>query len=85
MVSPKDTPAGMRATDVQRFEAKWQLIPEGDVWGACVKAPIEVIERLPSYCEQDYNVLKKILEDAWMSVGSVPATPTAPAPASKSS
>ena len=51
-----------------RAPAKWQLLPEGDVWGASVKAPIEVIEKLPAYCDQDYNVLKKLLEDAWHAV-----------------
>ena len=50
--------------------AKWQLLPEGDVWGACVKAPADVIAKLPAYCEQSYPVLKKLLEAAW--------TPTKP-------
>lgn len=59
----------------QRAPAKWQLLPEGDVWGASVKAPIEVIEKLPAYCDQDYNVLKKLLEDAWKS--AAPAAPAA--------
>ena len=51
--------------------AKWQLIPEGDVWGAAIKAPIQVIEKLPVYCDQSYVVLKKLLEDAWQSGVSV--------------
>ena len=67
---PARVPKGMKPTDVNRFEAKWQLIPEGDVWGASVKAPIEVIERLPLYCAQSYPVLKKLLEDAWASTRS---------------
>lgn len=67
-----------------RAPAKWQLLPEGDVWGASVKAPIEVVEKLPPYCDQDYHVLKKLLEDAWMSVNRAPAGPTAPAGAGKS-
>ena len=50
--------------------AKWQLIPEGEVWGAAVKAPIQVIEKLPVYCDQSYPVLKKLLEDAWASTRS---------------
>ena len=66
-----------------RAPAKWQLLPEGDVWGASVKAPIEVIEKLPALCDQDYAILKKLLEDAWQSVASVPAPPTVPAPAGK--
>lgn len=45
--------------------AKWQLIPEGEVWGAAIKAPSEVIKHLPVYCAQDYNVLKQTLADAW--------------------
>lgn len=45
--------------------AKWQLIPEGEVWGAAIKAPIEVIRQLPVYCEQSFTVLQKTLEDAW--------------------
>lgn len=72
VVAPKDAPEGVLATNVQRFEAKWQLLPEGDVWGACVKAPLAVIERLPSYCNQNYTTLKTILEDAWKSSGLVP-------------
>ena len=47
--------------------AKWQLLPEGDVWGASVKAPAKVIKKLPAYCDQDYTVLKKLLEDAWQA------------------
>lgn len=45
--------------------AKWQLIPEGEVWGASVKAPADVIARLPVYCEQSYTELQAILEKAW--------------------
>lgn len=55
-----------------RAPAKWQLLPEGDVWGAAVKAPIAVIEKLPPYCDQDYTVLKQLLEDAWKSVSPSP-------------
>lgn len=47
--------------------AKWQLIPEGEVWGAAIKAPIEVIAKLPVYCAQDYNVLEQTLETAWQA------------------
>lgn len=53
--------------------AKWQLIPEGDVWGASVKAPSEVLIKLPVYCDQSYVVLKQLLEDAWKSSAHAPA------------
>ena len=52
-------------TAPERRIAKWQLKPEGDVWGASVKAPIDVVDKLPNYCEQSYEVLKQLLEDAW--------------------
>lgn len=58
-----------------RAPAKWQLIPEGEVWGASVKLPVEAWEKLPVYCEQSYPVLKKILEDAWASTGSAKPAP----------
>ena len=65
-------PAFIKTAPSRRI-AKWQIKPEGDVWGAMTKAPIAVMDRLPDYCEQDYNVLKKILDDAWAAAR--PASP----------
>lgn len=45
--------------------SSFQLLPEGEVWGCCVKAPIEVIKHLPVRCAQSYPVLDKVLADAW--------------------
>ena len=57
-------PAYLKTAPGRRI-AKWQIQPDGDVWGASVKAPLEVIDRLPMYCEQSYPVLATILADAW--------------------
>ena len=45
--------------------ATFQLLPEGEVWGCCVKAPLEMIKHLPVRCGQSYPVLDKVLADAW--------------------
>lgn len=45
--------------------ARFLLLPEGDVWGAAVKAPAEVIAQLPASCGQSYPALEKVLADAW--------------------
>ena len=52
--------------------AKWQLLPEGDVWGAVVKAPAAVIAELPVYCDQSYKVLKQVLEAAYAKAQAKP-------------
>ena len=49
----------------ERAPAKWQLKPEGEVWGCSVKVHIEVWDKLPIYCNQSYTELKDILEKAW--------------------
>ena len=48
-----------------RAPAKWQLKPEGEVWGASVKVPIEVWDKLPIYIDQSYTALQETLEKAW--------------------
>ena len=45
--------------------ATWQLRPAGAVWGAAVKAPKEVVERLPVTIPQDFTVLEQALQGAW--------------------
>jgi len=45
--------------------ATWQLRPHGSVWGAAVKAPLEVIEKLPVSIPQDFKVLEQVLQGAW--------------------
>lgn len=49
--------------------AEWQLRPHGKVWGAAVKAPLEVIERLPLTIPQDFQVLEQVLQGAWEPKG----------------
>ena len=51
--------------------ATWQLRPQGSVWGAAVKAPLEVVERLPLTIPQDFKVLEKVLQGAWESKPTV--------------
>ena len=46
-------------------KASWQLIPEGKVWGAAVKAPIEVAAKLPVRIDQSLPLLEHTLEAAW--------------------
>jgi hypothetical protein len=62
-------------TAPDRRVAKWQLKPEGEVWGASIKAPIEVTDKLPNYCDQSYVVLKGLLEEAWASTASAKPAP----------
>ncbi len=45
--------------------AFWQLLPEGRVWGAAVKAPVEMIPFLPPKCAQSLPVLEGVLREAW--------------------
>lgn len=51
------------------MEAEWQLRPQGTVWGAAVKAPLEVVERLPVTIPQDFKVLEQALQGAWEPKG----------------
>lgn len=44
---------------------KWQIQPKGEVWGAHIKAPKEVVLRLPDECEQSLPVLEEIIRKAW--------------------
>ena len=44
---------------------RWQLLPEGKVWGAAVKAPTQVVMNLPIYIPQSYEALKGALEAAY--------------------
>ena len=45
--------------------ATWQLIPEGKVWGAGIKAPLDVVLNLPVRVEQSYPKLVEALDTAW--------------------
>ena len=45
---------------------RWQLLPEGKVWGAAVKAPTQVVLNLPIYIPQSYQALKEALEAAYI-------------------
>ena len=46
-------------------KGEWQLLPEGKVWGAAVKAPVEVVQRLPVKVPQSLPVLEQTLAGAW--------------------
>ena len=50
---------------VNAVQTWWQLRPHGMVWAAAIKAPKEIVERLPLQVEQSYNALAKALETAW--------------------
>ncbi len=52
--------------------AKWQLLPEGKVWGAAVKAPTAVVMNLPVYIPQSYQALKQALEAAYVKTQATP-------------
>mgnify|MGYP001571215047 CR=1 FL=1 len=45
--------------------AYWQLLPEGKVWGAAVKAPYEVVMKLPTKIPQSLVVLEDTLAKAY--------------------
>ena len=45
--------------------AYWQLLPEGKVWGAAVKAPYEVVMKLPVKIPQGLPVLEATLAKAY--------------------
>lgn len=45
-------------------EGTWQLLPHGKVWGAAIKAPKEVIERLPVKITQSFEQLEQVLQKA---------------------
>ena len=40
----------------------WQTKPQGRVWGAGMKIPVEVYEKIPDFVTQDYNVLAPYLK-----------------------
>ena len=42
----------------------WQLLPHGKVWGAAIKAPKEVVERIPLTIAQDFRELERVLQAA---------------------
>jgi hypothetical protein len=43
------------------LKARWQLKPEGKVWGVGVKAPKVVVEKLPVFVEADWSKLEPML------------------------
>ena len=45
--------------------ATWQLIPEGKVWGAGIKVPLDVVLGLPIRIEQSFPKLVETLDTAW--------------------
>ena len=49
----------------QRAKVTWQLIPEGDIWGAAIKAPIDVATKLPKVIEGNLKLLESTLEKAY--------------------
>lgn len=53
-VTPAVTPGG-------EAKATWQLKPEGPVWGCSVKAPLEIVKKLPSKVPQDWAKLEPLL------------------------
>ena len=60
----------------KKAPAYWQLIPEGKVWGAAVKAPYAVTQHLPVRVEQSLPALEAALEKAWhLSQKTTPTTP----------
>lgn len=67
----------MTETGVQA-KGTWQLLPHGKVWGAAIKAPVSVVQRLPLTIPQSFPLLKLVLEKAWAE-GQAPAPATPPA------
>lgn len=45
--------------------ALWQLIPAGEVWGAAIKCPPDVMLHIPGTCDQSFEVLQHILKLAY--------------------
>ena len=55
--------------------AVWQTRPYGDVWGAGLKGPAEVVKRIPTFIPADYSTFERIWTDAEKAATS--ATPSA--------
>ena len=49
----------------KRAKVTWQLIPEGDVWGAAIKAPVDVTTKLPKTIDANLKLLEQTLEKAF--------------------
>lgn len=47
-----------------KSEGTWQLLPHGKVWGAAIKAPKAVVERLPVKIPQSFERLEQVLQAA---------------------
>ena len=50
--------------------AYWLLKPEGEVWGASVKVPFEIWDKLPVRIAQSLPVFEQTLEAAWKSASA---------------
>ena len=52
----------------------WQLLPEGDIRGANIKAPPEMMMHLPAHIPQSLPLLEETLEKAWTLSTTPPKT-----------
>ena len=51
------------ATD-DKPQAVWQTRAAGDVWGASLKGPTGVVQKIPTYIAADYRILEKLWKEA---------------------
>ena len=52
---------------------RWQTKPYGEVWGCSIKAPAEVVKKIPVFIPADYTVLDKLLTNGLLTNGGINA------------